>query len=194
MQRYEGFIIMQFLNTTRVPEMAHPIENSLGSGTSPRRHIFQLINHRMNETTATITASIALCRSAGTASFPAHQHSVCPTKILLALPLGPMSALLAFALALRPSASPTLASSASPGSTLPLSHYLCLFSMYSRPCAELPLTATDHWFDSPNKTPLQKNELTDQFRVSPTDLQVSSYTFLVESSMTEIKSLINSEN
>jgi len=30
----EGFIIMQFQNTTWVPEMAHPIENALGSSTS----------------------------------------------------------------------------------------------------------------------------------------------------------------
>jgi len=27
--RYEDFIIMQFLNTTRVPKMAHPTENVL---------------------------------------------------------------------------------------------------------------------------------------------------------------------
>ena len=47
---------MQFLNTSRVPEMDHPTENTLGSSTSPRKQIFQLINHRMNDPTATMVA------------------------------------------------------------------------------------------------------------------------------------------
>ena len=94
--KYEGFIIMQFLNTTRVPEMAHPIENALGSSTSHRRQIFRLINHRMNDPTTTMAASTARCHSIGTASpFSAHQCSVCPTKILPVLPLGPASTVLA---------------------------------------------------------------------------------------------------
>jgi len=63
--------------------------------------------------------------------------------------------------------------------------------MYSRPAAELPLAATDHWFDSLSKPRSRKIELTDQFGVSPTDPQASSYTFPIESSTAEIKSLIN---
>ena len=33
-QLYEGFIIMQFLNTILVPKPTHPTENNLGSSTS----------------------------------------------------------------------------------------------------------------------------------------------------------------
>jgi len=52
---YEGFIIMQFLNT-RVPEMVHPTKNVLGSNTSHRRKIFRLISHRINDPTTTVVA------------------------------------------------------------------------------------------------------------------------------------------
>jgi len=33
-QLYEGFIILQFLNTIWVPKPAHPTKNNLGSSTS----------------------------------------------------------------------------------------------------------------------------------------------------------------
>ena len=51
--RYEGFIIMQFLNISRVPKMAHPSENFLGRSTYPRRWIFWLITHRTIDPIAT---------------------------------------------------------------------------------------------------------------------------------------------
>ena len=34
-QLFKGFIVMQFLNKIWVPKPAHPIENNLGSSTSP---------------------------------------------------------------------------------------------------------------------------------------------------------------
>ena len=61
--RYEDFIIMLFLNTNRVPEMAHLTDNSLGSSTSPWRQIFRLINHLMNDPTIAMITSIALHHS-----------------------------------------------------------------------------------------------------------------------------------
>jgi len=87
---YVGFIIMQFLNTARVPKTTHPTEDVLSSNTSPRRQIFRLLNHQMNDPTITTIAlssttkaalsfSTTLHHSVGTGSpFPAHQHSVFP--------------------------------------------------------------------------------------------------------------------
>jgi len=50
---------------------------------------------------------------------------------------------------------------------------------------------SDHLFDFLSKPRPKKIELTDQLDVSPTDSQASSYTFPVDESMAEIKSLIN---
>ena len=87
--KYEGVIIMQFLNTTRVPKMALPSENCLGRSTSPWRQIFWLISHWMIDPTATMAAqldnesfSTALRHSPrDCVTLLAHQHSVYPTKI-----------------------------------------------------------------------------------------------------------------
>jgi len=141
--------------------MAHPTENALGSSTSPWRQIFRLNNHRMNDPTATIAAPTALrhsdrhCITLLGSPAPSLSHEILP-----ALPLGPTSALLAFASASGASASaprastshtlaspgsaqllaffayfPATSASTSPGSALSLWYQLYLSAMYSLPLA-----------------------------------------------------------
>jgi len=61
-----------------------------------------------------------------------------------------------------------------------------------QPQLSLPLCCkSEHLFDFLNKPRRRKIELIDQYDVSPINPQVSSYTFPVDESTNEIKSLIN---
>ena len=52
-------LLWRFLNTTRVPEMAHPSKNILGNDTSLRRQIFRHFSNRMINPTVTLTVPCA---------------------------------------------------------------------------------------------------------------------------------------
>ena len=98
--------------------MAHPTENAFDSSTSPQRQIFWLINHRMNDPTATIAASTALrhsdrdCVTLSDSPAPSLPHENPPSAA--SWPCVSSASLCAMTkasvLALRPFASPTLAS------------------------------------------------------------------------------------
>ena len=76
--------------------MAHPTENALKNSTSPRRQIFWLNNHRMNDPTATIAAPTTLHHSDRdyvnllSSPTPSLSHEILPS-----LPVGHASTLLA---------------------------------------------------------------------------------------------------
>ena len=98
--------------------MAHPIENAFCSSTSPQRQIFQLINHWMNDPTATIVASTALRHSdrdcvtlfgSPTPSVP-HKNPPSTASWPCVSSASLCAATEASVSALRPFASPTLAS------------------------------------------------------------------------------------
>jgi len=114
----EGFIIMQFSEYNQGARSGSPNRECPRSSTSPRKQVFWLINHWMNNPTLTTANSTDLrhfgrdCVTLSGSPAPNLSH-----EILLALPLGPVLALLAFAStsgasasAPKPSASHTLAS------------------------------------------------------------------------------------
>ena len=120
-QLSKGFLIKQFQSTIWVPNPTYPTENALDSSTSPRKQIFRLNNHRMNDITTTTAASTPLHHSdRDCVTLPNSPAPSLPHEILPVLPLSPASALLASmstsgasASAPKPFASHTLAS---PGS------------------------------------------------------------------------------
>ena len=88
----EGFIIMQFQNTTWVPEMAHPTENPLSSSTSQSETdiLAKSLDERSqsnNATFATLHHSDRDCVTLSSSLAPSLSHEILPT-----LPLGPASA------------------------------------------------------------------------------------------------------
>jgi len=91
----EGFIIMQFQNTTWVPEMAHPIENTLGSSTSQWETdiLAKLLDERSyNNNVASAVLRHSDKDRVTLSGAPALSLS---HEMLPALPLGPVSASLA---------------------------------------------------------------------------------------------------